>query len=159
MGGPGTNVMLPVRSLSFDARRHCFLKVCTFGSDHWGAGLRAGPRLAPRTRWRRRRNDSALVKNRVCNQWDVSLRHDGSGRDHARRFTSWARGVWRWLPKGSTLPDQVWAHRHRAILVLRLWEELSYAEIARVLGISLPAVKMRLSRAREQFRKFYEEEL
>jgi RNA polymerase sigma-70 factor, ECF subfamily len=47
---------------------------------------------------------------------------------------------------------------HRAILVLRLWEELSYAEIATVLGISLPAVKMRLSRAREQFRKFYEEE-
>src|SRR5207302_10626738 len=31
-----------------------------------------------------------------------------------------ARGVRRWLPKGSTLPDQVWAQRHRAILVL-LW--------------------------------------
>ena len=46
---------------------------------------------------------------------------------------------------------------HRAILVLRLWEELSYEEIAAVLGISLPAVKMRLNRAREQFRKYYEE--
>jgi RNA polymerase sigma-70 factor, ECF subfamily len=47
---------------------------------------------------------------------------------------------------------------HRAILVLRLWEELSYLEIAEVLGISLPAVKMRLSRARDEFRKHYEVE-
>lgn len=46
---------------------------------------------------------------------------------------------------------------HRAVLVLRLWEELSYAEIAETLGISLPAVKMRLLRAREQFRRYYEE--
>jgi RNA polymerase sigma-70 factor (ECF subfamily) len=46
---------------------------------------------------------------------------------------------------------------HRAILVLRLWEELSYTEIAGVLGISLPAVKMRLSRARAEFRRYYEE--
>jgi RNA polymerase sigma-70 factor (ECF subfamily) len=44
---------------------------------------------------------------------------------------------------------------HRAILVLRLWEDLSYLEIAGVLGISLPAVKMRLNRAREEFRKYY----
>jgi RNA polymerase sigma-70 factor (ECF subfamily) len=46
---------------------------------------------------------------------------------------------------------------HRSILVLRLWEELSYTEIAAVLGISLPAVKMRLNRARAEFRKYYEE--
>jgi RNA polymerase sigma factor (sigma-70 family) len=46
---------------------------------------------------------------------------------------------------------------HRTILVLRLWEELSYTEIAAVLGISLPAVKMRLSRARIEFRKYYED--
>jgi RNA polymerase sigma factor (sigma-70 family) len=48
---------------------------------------------------------------------------------------------------------------HRAILVLRLWEELSYTEIAAVLGISLPAVKMRLNRARAEFRSYYEEDL
>ncbi len=30
------------------------------------------------------------------------------------------RGLRSWLPKGSTLPDQVWAQRHRALLVL-LW--------------------------------------
>jgi RNA polymerase sigma-70 factor, ECF subfamily len=46
---------------------------------------------------------------------------------------------------------------HRAILALRLWEELSYTEIATVLGISLPAVKMRLNRARAEFRKYYED--
>jgi RNA polymerase sigma-70 factor, ECF subfamily len=46
---------------------------------------------------------------------------------------------------------------HRAVLVLRLWEELSYGEIAAVLGISLSAVKMRLNRAREQFRRQYED--
>jgi RNA polymerase sigma-70 factor (ECF subfamily) len=47
---------------------------------------------------------------------------------------------------------------HRAILVLRFWEGLSYLEIAAVLDISLPAVKMRLQRAREEFRKRYEEQ-
>jgi RNA polymerase sigma-70 factor (ECF subfamily) len=46
---------------------------------------------------------------------------------------------------------------HRAILVLRYWEGLSYQEIAGVLQISLPATKMRLRRAREEFRRCYEE--
>jgi RNA polymerase sigma-70 factor (ECF subfamily) len=45
---------------------------------------------------------------------------------------------------------------HRAILVLRYWEGLSYEEIAAVLGISLAATKMRLNRAREEFRRCYE---
>ena len=47
---------------------------------------------------------------------------------------------------------------HRAILVLRFWEELSYTEIADLLGISLDAVKVRLHRAKEEFRKCYEDE-
>ena len=45
---------------------------------------------------------------------------------------------------------------HRTILVLRFWEELSYDEIAEVLGVSLPAMKMRLKRAKEEFRMCYE---
>lgn len=45
---------------------------------------------------------------------------------------------------------------HRAILMLRFGEDLSYQEIAFVLGISLSAVKMRLSRARQEFRQCYE---
>ena len=47
---------------------------------------------------------------------------------------------------------------HRAILVLRFWEQLDYEEIAEVLAISLSAVKMRLSRARDAFRNCYDEE-
>lgn len=46
---------------------------------------------------------------------------------------------------------------HRVVLVLRFWEGLSGPEIAAVLGISLPAAKMRLTRARREFRRCYEE--
>ena len=46
---------------------------------------------------------------------------------------------------------------HRAVLVLRFWEGLSYGELAAVLRISLPAAKMRLLRARLEFRQRYEE--
>lgn len=45
---------------------------------------------------------------------------------------------------------------HRTILVLRFWEGLTYEEMAQVLGLSVGAVKMRLHRAREAFRKLYE---
>lgn len=48
---------------------------------------------------------------------------------------------------------------HRTILVLRFWEGLSYEEMALVLGLSVGAVKMRLHRAREAFRKHYEDGL
>ena len=46
---------------------------------------------------------------------------------------------------------------HRAVLILRFWEGLSYEEIAGVLEISLPAAKMRLHRARDDFRRWYED--
>jgi RNA polymerase sigma-70 factor (ECF subfamily) len=46
---------------------------------------------------------------------------------------------------------------HRAVLVLRFWEGLSYEEIASVLQISLSAAKMRLHRARDEFRRCYED--
>lgn len=48
------------------------------------------------------------------------------------------------------------SEEHRIVLVLQFWEGLSGPEIAEVLGISLPAVKMRLHRARAEFRKSYE---
>jgi RNA polymerase sigma-70 factor (ECF subfamily) len=43
----------------------------------------------------------------------------------------------------------------RTVLVLRYWEELSYEEIASVLSLPLPSVKMRLHRAKEAFRDLY----
>jgi RNA polymerase sigma-70 factor (ECF subfamily) len=46
---------------------------------------------------------------------------------------------------------------HSLVLILRFWEGLSIEEIARVLGISQSAVKMRLHRARREFRSRYEE--
>lgn len=48
------------------------------------------------------------------------------------------------------------SEEHRIVLVLQFWEGLSGPEIAEVLGLSLPAVKMRLHRARAEFRKNYE---
>ena len=45
----------------------------------------------------------------------------------------------------------------QVILILRFWEGLSVEEIAGVLGISLSAVKMRLHRARKEFRRHYED--
>lgn len=43
----------------------------------------------------------------------------------------------------------------RIPLVMREMDELSYEEIASALGIGLSAVKMRIKRAREQFRRLY----
>jgi RNA polymerase sigma-70 factor (ECF subfamily) len=43
----------------------------------------------------------------------------------------------------------------RVVIALRFWEELSYEEVAAVLGISLPAARMRIKRAREEFQRLY----
>jgi diguanylate cyclase (GGDEF)-like protein/PAS domain S-box-containing protein len=43
-----------------------------------------------------------------------------TGEATRSRRASFARTLWRHLPKGSTLPDEMWAQRHRWILVL-LW--------------------------------------
>lgn len=45
----------------------------------------------------------------------------------------------------------------RVVLVLRDMDDLSYLEIAEHLGISLSAVKMRIKRARDYFRRAYQE--
>jgi len=45
---------------------------------------------------------------------------------------------------------------HRSVLVLRFWEGLAYDEIATVLRLPMPTVKMRLKRAKEAFRRHYE---
>jgi RNA polymerase sigma-70 factor, ECF subfamily len=42
---------------------------------------------------------------------------------------------------------------HRNILVLREYQDLSYAEIAETLGLSVEAVKSRIFRARSEMKK------
>jgi RNA polymerase sigma-70 factor (ECF subfamily) len=46
----------------------------------------------------------------------------------------------------------------RIPLVMRDMDELSYEEIAAALGLGLSAIKMRIKRAREQFRRIYKSE-
>ena len=46
---------------------------------------------------------------------------------------------------------------YRMPLVLRYWEECSYEEIAEIMEISIPAVKSRLFRARQQVAQLYRE--
>ena len=46
----------------------------------------------------------------------------------------------------------------RIPLIMRDMDQFSYQEIADELGIGLSAVKMRIKRAREQFRQMYREE-
>ncbi len=45
------------------------------------------------------------------------------------------------------------SEEHRQVIILREYEELSYAEIASYLGISIQAVKSRIFRAREDLRQ------
>ncbi|HRJ42198.1 MAG: sigma-70 family RNA polymerase sigma factor [Caldilineaceae bacterium] len=45
---------------------------------------------------------------------------------------------------------------YRTPLVLRYWQECSYQEIGEVMGLSLPAVKSRLFRARQKLAEEYE---
>lgn len=45
------------------------------------------------------------------------------------------------------------APEYRDILILAQWEELPYEEIARITGLSVPAVKTRLHRARQKVRQ------
>jgi len=48
---------------------------------------------------------------------------------------------------------------YRTILLLRDYEEMSYKEIGMVTGLSESAVKIRIFRAREQYRKLYSQYL
>jgi len=82
-----------------------------------------------------------------------------------------------WLPLWSTEPDpasrveaataerlavqsalDALPPRYRVPLVLYVYEERTVAEIAETLELSVSAVKMRLSRARDKFRQAYEQE-
>ncbi|WP_395142589.1 sigma-70 family RNA polymerase sigma factor [Armatimonas sp.] len=56
---------------------------------------------------------------------------------------------------GQKIRDAVEAlpSEYREVLILDLWEDLPYEEIAAILGLSVPAVKTRLHRARNKIRQ------
>lgn len=62
-------------------------------------------------------------------------------------------------PEGHALRDLLWREvqelppRMRAVVVLRLWEDMSEAEVARVLDCSTGSVKSQLSRGTERLRQ------
>ena len=78
-------------------------------------------------------------------------------------------GISREVPDWSAVPDSVLLAKemqeqirravdalpaeYRDILVLAQWEELPYEEIARITGLTVPAVKTRLHRARQKVRQ------
>jgi RNA polymerase sigma-70 factor (ECF subfamily) len=87
------------------------------------------------------------------------------------------RKLWQWLPLSGTEVDSArsveamvteWVAvqaalnalppKYRIPLTLYVYEECSVAEVAEMLKISESAVKMRLSRAREKFRRAYEQD-
>ena len=78
---------------------------------------------------------------------DPNLRTTETAESAARRVTTQGR-VWRVL---HSLPE-----KFRTPLILADLDELPYAEISAILGISLSATKMRIKRAREEFRRRFE---
>jgi RNA polymerase sigma-70 factor, ECF subfamily len=52
---------------------------------------------------------------------------------------------------------------YREILILREWNDLSYNEIAEITGLTVPAVKSKLFKARKKlveiFKKYYGDEI
>ncbi len=95
----------------------------------------------------------------AVNEANTLLRRDGATLDHVGDIPEDERPV----PGVMDDAERVAARcllaalkpDSRVILVLRYWEELSYDEIAGVLALPLPAVKMRLHRAKEAFRALY----
>jgi len=111
-------------------------------------------------RWSSVRTDRPEVYVRTAVARQVISRHRWRSRRPKERPAGDA------LPEGPVaapddhaLRDLVWREmqdlppRMRAVVVLRLWEDMSEAEVARVLGCSTGSVKSQLSRGTERLRQ------
>jgi RNA polymerase sigma-70 factor (sigma-E family) len=104
-------------------------------SDRPEAYVKAAMANQMRSRWRLRRSEPA-ASGEVVEDTPV----EGHGDRHALREALWAELL--------RLPP-----RMRAVVVLRVWEDLSEAETAHLLGMSVGSVKSQMSRARTRLRQ------
>jgi len=119
--------------------------------------------------WERRDQLASVTDLR---KWLYTLARNAAidaGRSSTRRRGLWRRFKMFWRPGGSSAKpadDLIAAERrkttlqaiealdekYRTVLVLRVWQEMSYDEIARMLDITPQAVETRLVRARRTLR-------
>jgi RNA polymerase sigma-70 factor (sigma-E family) len=102
------------------------------GIDHPDRYVKAAMVNQMRSRWRRSREVADGVERESASPVD----HPG---DHALREALWA--------ELQALPAQM-----RAVIVLRVWEDLSEGETARILGCSVGSVKSQMSRGLRRLR-------
>jgi RNA polymerase sigma-70 factor (sigma-E family) len=118
-----------------------------------------------------------LLQTSLVKAWRVWERIDADPEPYVRRilvntYSTWWRRRWRGEHPTADLPEQATADQHsevdardevwqalgrlprrqRAVLVLRYFEDLSEAQIADVLGISVGTVKSQASRALARLR-------
>jgi RNA polymerase sigma-70 factor (sigma-E family) len=105
--------------------------------DHPESYVKAAMANQMRSRWRRRGGE--VVDGRVSERRDAGDVGNDVSADHALRETLWAELM--------RLPV-----RMRAVVVLRIWEDLSEAETARLLGCSVGSVKSQMSRGMQRLR-------
>ncbi len=125
-----------------------FLKLDTFqGNSHFYTWLYRIAFNNTLSRHRRRRPNFSLDTGRECLGVDPPDNVDRPDERLLRdeRIAMVQRGL------------QQLTEEHRAILVLREMQELSYEEIAEVLCINLGTVRSRLSRARAALKSIFEE--
>jgi RNA polymerase sigma-70 factor (sigma-E family) len=94
--------------------------------------------VVSRYRWRVRRVAETAWDDVPYDRADTGAQLDGADARAVRAV------IWQEL---HTLPS-----RMRAVVVLRLWEDLPEAEVAQILGCSTGSVKSQLSRALERLR-------
>ena len=110
--------------------------------------------VACSTRWSTLDSPEAYLRRAVVNQARSALRRLGSDRDKAARYSRHTP-----VPVGEPELDDTWAllrglpERQRAALVLRFYEDLSEADIARLLGCRPGTVKSLIHRGLDKVRK------